>query len=125
MTYKPDYAIGQVIVVFKPDLKVDIEEYAKGYANALGYNVLLEENKEDIIFKTRPGEEEKAVARLSKKPQIDTAYRRDLRYERRARMQEKIADEAETLFDILEERESTYQGQLEKILGLCKKAKKL
>jgi hypothetical protein len=125
MKYKPEFAKGQIIVIFNQRMKVDYEEYAKGFANALGYEVLLEENESDIIFLTKPGSERKAIRILEKKPQVEAAYQRDLRYERRAHLQEKIADAADTLMDVLDHRESKYQGSLEELVQLCRKAKKL
>ena len=127
MKYEPDYANGQIIVDFKENVSND--GFAESVGTLLGYKLLPKKdlyNKateiyyegEGYIFKTPEGKEDEVIKKfLSSKfgENIEGAYRRDLKFERRKESLSGLANLANNLRDSIEVPDSKLEKELKEL----------
>lgn len=135
--YKPKYAPGQVVVIFKRDYpgiregqkrEGSNKDFARGFGACLGYELAPEADYDDgYLFKTEPGKENQAISEFEQNEEVETAYRRDLRFEERHDMYERLKDAVESYYEAVEQECDTRKvdKSLDELVRLCEHAKKL
>lgn len=83
--YKPEYAEGQILVMYK-HYSVD-DGFAEEFGKGLGYDLISDNSiyyGSAFLYETKPGEEDSAIKDFKAHPKfVDWAARRDLKFERR------------------------------------------
>ena len=120
MEYEPEYAQGQILVVFKDDQG---EGFARGFGKTLGYELSDEryEHGEAYIFETEVGGEKKAKEKFSEYSDfIDCVSLRDIKIEARWEGLEQAMTEVQGLHDDSELPDNLYRKRLEGIVNRFK-----
>ena len=126
--YKPEYAEGQILVCFLN--KWDMNEgFMSTFLESIGYK-LKDQHQYDlptdgyVVVEVPPGEEEKACNEIKQydndqnKQFIDWTARRDLKYERRSKSIDEIADSAKNLEDHSNLSTADYNAKLDEFKAL-------
>jgi hypothetical protein len=116
MKYTPDYAKGQVIVLFKPDFN---RRFAEDFGKGLGFYLSDEEYKfgnNVFIYNVNEGKEKESIEVLEKyKEFIEWAEQRDLLLESRWESLEHAIDMIKDLSDDAGLNDKDYNDRLKEI----------
>lgn len=116
MAYKPEYAQGQILVVFKRDCS---RAFAEDFGKFMEYKLSCEEYEHDnaYIFETRVGCEEEAVGCFELYPDfVDSAHLRDIKLEKRWDSLEQAKSKLQDLHDNIKVPDKAYNNELENII---------
>jgi hypothetical protein len=116
MGYEPEYAKGQILVVFKNRCG---EGFAQDFGKTLGYRLLDEtyEHGEAYIFQTEVGKENEAKERFAAYSEfVDWADLRDIKMEARWNSLEQAIAKIQDLHDNVEIPDNSYNQRLKEII---------
>ena len=117
MNYEPEYAKGQILVVFKNG---GGEGFARDFGEKIGYKLLDKkyEPGDAYIFQTTAGMEREAVERFSTYSEfIDWADFRDIKLETRLNGLERTIARIQDLRDNVELSDDSFNTKLEGIMS--------
>lgn len=123
MEYRPEYAKGQILVVFKNNCS---EDFACDFGRTIGYRLSDEDYKhiDAYIFKTELGKEKEAIERFKAYPEfVDWADLRDIKIESRWDSLEQAIDKVQELYDNIELPDNQYNQKLDEICIYLKQLK--
>jgi len=117
MEYEPEYAKGQIVVIWKVNI-------GKEFGETLGYKFLGNDYTNQEIFKTPEEGEEKVGKHFMKYPEfVETFYLRDLKLERRWESLEEPEQMLNSLRDTCEKPTQEYNQALEEIINYLENCK--
>ncbi|MDD3150988.1 MAG: hypothetical protein PHV68_09150 [Candidatus Gastranaerophilales bacterium] len=123
MEYKPKYARGQILVVFKNRCN---DRFARDFGKTLGYQLMDEkyEHGEAYLFKTELGKEQEAKKKFAAHFEfVDWAELRDIKIETRWSGLEQAIIKIQELYDNVEIPDDFYSQKLEEIRHYLKQLK--
>ncbi len=115
MEYVPNYANGQILVVFKPALSYD---FIYDFANKLGYPLIKIPDSYSVghIFKTNIGDEKKAIKQFKKYTKfVEYAELRDLKLEERVQKLDQAIEMINNLSENISLPDELFKGRLNDI----------